>query len=364
MHEDERNFFLVAVRDKARGLVGAVRVDYAANLHFALAGLDHLALVRHDSDRPAVDAGVGRDNGFAVVGLVLDHRVGVDQALEQRAHRVGLAVDGHALVDFLGGHGRSLRRHAVKSRCVPGAQLVHESAQRAQRIVVVLGLVVAHATDLGVGGSSAKGFVVDFFADGGFDEVASGQKDAAGALDDEGLVAHDGQVGSASHTGSHYGRQLRNPKAAHHRVVAKNSPKVLFVRENLVLHRQVHAGGIHQIKDRNPVLHRNFLGAQVFFTGHREPCPRLHRRVVGHHHAGAAGDASKNDHHARRGTSPVLSVHSVGRECADFNLGGVGIQQTLDPLASAKLALLGEFLESLFASTLGNFAPTAVALSH
>ena len=92
MKEYERNFFLVAVRDEARSLVGAVRVDDAANLHFALAGLDHLALVRHDSDRPTVDAGVGRDDGFAVVGLVLDHRVGVDQALEQRAHALRVPV--------------------------------------------------------------------------------------------------------------------------------------------------------------------------------------------------------------------------------------------------------------------------------
>ena len=60
----------------------------------------------------------------------------------------------------------------------------------------------------------------------------------------------------------------------------------------------------------------------------------------------------------------MLSVHSIGRERTYFNLGGVGIQQTLHPLTSAQLALLGEFLESLFASTLGNFAPTAVALSH
>ena len=192
-----------------------------------------------------------------------------------------------------------------------------------------------------MGGGSAQGFVVDVFANGSLDEVAAGQENAAGALHNQGLVAHNRQVCAAGHTRAHYGRQLRNPEAAHHRVVAKNPAKMLFIGENFVLHRQVNACGIHQVQNGNAVLHRNLLSAKVLFARHGEPRTRLNRRVVGHHDARAPSNATKHDDDTGRRTATVLGIHAVGCKRANFHLGSVGVQQALHPFARTELTLFG-----------------------
>ena len=160
---------MVAVRNKTRGLVGTVGINYPTNLHLALARLDHLALVGDDSDRPSVDARIGRDDGLAIVRFILQERVRVDEAVQQGANRVGFAVNRHALVDQVHGHRGVLCLDAVKAGRRHRSQLIDESAQYANGVVVVLGLVVANPANLSVGIGSAQGLVVDFFANGGLD---------------------------------------------------------------------------------------------------------------------------------------------------------------------------------------------------
>src|SRR5690606_489826 len=109
--------------------------------------------------------------------------------------------------------------------------------------------------------------------------------DAAGLLHDQGLVAHDRQVGAAGHAAAHHGGDLRDAHAAHHGVVAEDAAEVLFVGEDLVLHGQVHAGAVHQVDDGQTVLDGDLLGAQVLLAGHGEPGAGLHGGVVGHHDA-------------------------------------------------------------------------------
>src|SRR5690606_7900054 len=114
-------------------------------------------------------------------------------------------------------------------------QFVHDILDLVQGIPVVLGLVIRYPTDLTVGGGPTQGLIVDVLADGRLDQITPGQEDAARLVHDQGLVAHDGQVGSTGHTATHHGRDLGNPHPAHHGIVPKDAPKVLLIREDAFL---------------------------------------------------------------------------------------------------------------------------------
>ena len=94
---------LVAVHDKARGLVGAVGVNDAAHLN-ALFFRAHLqTLIGHDADRPAPDPRISRDERLAVVRLVFIDRIRIDDRGEQIARVVLLLpVEADQVVNCFG----------------------------------------------------------------------------------------------------------------------------------------------------------------------------------------------------------------------------------------------------------------------
>ncbi len=89
-----------------------------------------------------------------------------------------------------------------------------------------------------MGNGAAQGFGVDLFPDGGFYEVRAGQEDGAVAFHHDGLVAHNGKVGAARDAGAQDNGDLRDAHGAHARVIAEDAAEMLFIREDLVLHRQ------------------------------------------------------------------------------------------------------------------------------
>ena len=143
----------------------------------------------------------------------------------------------------------------------------------------------------------AEGFVVDVFANGGLHEVAPRQENGACALHDDAFVAHDGEVRSPGHATSHHGGDLWDAGRREFGVVPEHPPEVLFVRENLVLHGQVHPGAVHQVDDWQAVLQGNFLGAEVLFSCDGKPRACFHSGVVGHGQTQFAVDASELHHH-------------------------------------------------------------------
>ena len=90
-HEHERNVVSVADVDKPRTLVRGVGVDAAGVVH---------GVVRHETDRAAVDTPERADQVLGVVGLDL-HDVLVIAELDQQVHHVvaGVGVVRHEGVE-------------------------------------------------------------------------------------------------------------------------------------------------------------------------------------------------------------------------------------------------------------------------
>ncbi len=89
---------------------------------------------------------------------------------------------------------------------------------------------------------------------------------------------------------------------------------MLAVGEHLGLRRQVGAAEVHQIDAGQPVLARDFLGAQMFLDRHRMIAAALDGGVVGHDHAFAAFDAADAGDDA--GAVDVAVVHADRRRAA------------------------------------------------
>jgi len=59
---------------------------------------------------------------------------------------------------------------------------------------------------------------------------------------------------------------LRNAHCAHYRVVAEDAAEVIRVRENVLLERQEHPGGIHEINSGDFVSMAMFCARITFFA--------------------------------------------------------------------------------------------------
>src|SRR5690606_27799466 len=166
LQEHQRDLFLVAVHDETRGLVGAVAVNHAAELHFAaaagLAALHDLALVGHDAHGPPVDAGVGADDALPVQLLVFVVFPVVDEPRDDLAHIVlFVARVGDDAVNFLHLFFGRRRFDTAETRGLGLSHLVHDTADAPDAIRVVFALVVGNAADLAMGAGATKGLVVD-----------------------------------------------------------------------------------------------------------------------------------------------------------------------------------------------------------
>ena len=156
----------------------------------------------------------GRGNGVGGTGLIkgsYDEGNGIG----------GTGVQDGEGTNGIGGTGDKLSEgsviyvtgtiHAFGSVCVNGVEIEYSQSTP-----------VSIDTNEDINSLGLKiGQVVDVLTDGGFDQVAAGEEDAAGLLHDEGLVAHDGQVGAARHAAAHDGGDLRDAHGAHHGVVEK-----------------------------------------------------------------------------------------------------------------------------------------------
>jgi hypothetical protein len=71
---------------EARGLVGAVRINHAADFDFTTTGFRVAALTGDDAHWMAADLRIGAHQSFAILGLEFLQAVAVDEKLKQFAH--------------------------------------------------------------------------------------------------------------------------------------------------------------------------------------------------------------------------------------------------------------------------------------
>src|SRR6266545_8086690 len=138
--------------------------------------------------------------------------------------------------------------------------------------------------------------------------------------------------------------------AAHDRVVVEDPGSAVLPRKHAALIRQVHAGGIDQVDDRNALPHGDLLRAQDLLDRLRPPRPGFDRRIIGHHDNRPAPNAAQARHDAggRR-----LAVVLVPRdEQADFDPRSVPVEQRGDAFARRQLALIVLALDPLRAAAL------------
>ena len=170
-------------------------------------------------------------------------------------------------------------------------------------------------------------------------ERRAAEVDGPGALDDDGLVAHGGDVGAAGRAHAHDRCQLRDAAGAHHRLVAEDPAEVVAVGEDLGLERQERAPAVHQVHAGQLATGRDLLGAEVFLDGQRVVGPALHAGVVRDHHDQAARNRGHPGDQASGRSGGVVTI--VRGERSDLQKRRTRIGEPFDPLPHEELPLLG-----------------------
>ena len=195
-----------------------------------------------------------------------------------------------------------------------------------------------HAADGGVHSRAAQRFGVDGLARGALHQVRSAQAHKAGAFHHDDDVRKRRQIGAPRNAGAHHGGDLRHLQtSAHEGVVVEDAPGPVLAGEDTVLQREVHAGRIHQVDNRDPVAHRHLLRAQDLGDGFGPPGAGFDRGVVGNDHRGTAFDAGQPGNHPGRGCLPVILV--MGDQQTQLDKMRSRINQLSDAFARRKLAI-------------------------
>ena len=241
-----------------------------------------------------------------------------------------------------------------------GVERGYDGAHNLQRVLVIQRQVVGHAGDAGVNVRAAQLFGRHLLAGSSLDQRRPAQEDGACALDDHRLVAHGRHVGPAGRAGAHHGRDLGDASRAHGGLVVEDAAEVVHVGEDLVLHGQERAAGVHQIDAGQAVLQRHLLGAQVLLDRHGIVGAPLDRGVVGDDQALAARYGADAGDHARAGRVAVVQLPcGQGRQLQE---GGAGVEQLVDPFPDEELALLALALLGLLAAAAAHLGQPAAQL--
>ena len=295
------------------------------------------AVVGDDADRIAPDAREAGDDGRAVEMLELVELAVVDQPRDHLAHVVGRAVVlWHDAVQLLGGIARLDRRQQRGRRLLLPVEVGDDAPDHAERVAVVVGVMVGDARDAGMDVGAAQILGADDLADRGLHQRRAGQEDRALLAHDDGLVAHRRHIGTARGARAHDAGDLRDALRRHVGLIVEDAAEMGLVRENLGPLRQVGAAGIDEIDARQPVLHRDFLCAEMLLHRHRIIGAALHRGVVAHDDAFDAADPAHAGDHARARRVVVVHVHR--RQRRQLEERRAGIEQRPHPLARQELA--------------------------
>ena len=111
------------------------------------------------------------------------------------------------------------------------------------------------------------------------------------------------------------------------------------------------------------VLHRDLLQPQVFLSGDRKPCTGFNGLVVGNNHTLSSAYIAHTCNGATGWTTPILLIHTLAGECADFNKGFVFITQVFNPLPCGQFVFLVLFFDGFLSTAQAHLLPTLLQLA-
>src|SRR5439155_25097088 len=141
------------------------------------------------------------------------------------------------------------------------------------------------------------------------------------------------EVSPTGNTIAHNRGKLRNPSRRNDGVIAKDSPEIVFVRENFILHWKKHPSGIDQVNNGKRAFECDSLSANHFLSRLRKERASLNRGVIGNNHARDNSHVADPCNYPSRRNLPPLVVHLVSCPQADFEKGRIFVQQMTEPLA-------------------------------
>ncbi len=257
----------------------------------------------------------------------------VDDARDDLAHVVGLAViDGDHPAQLVGAvawlaEGPVRRR---RQSIVP-MQLRHHLAAQADAVGIVLGHVVGDAGD----------GRVHLLAGGGAQQRRPGQEHLGPPLHHDDVVGEAGEVGAARRRRAVHDRDLRDARRRETRLVAEG---LAALDEDLRLVIEVGAAGLDELDQRQLVLARDFLAAQLLLEPHRRGGAALDGAIRGGDEAAYARDIADavDDAAAEHILRAVIVVHAKSGEGRQLEERAAAVEQQRDALARQELAALGE----------------------
>ena len=119
-------------------------------------------------------------------------------------------------------------------------------------------------------------------------------------------------------------------------MIEEDSPEVIAIGEDAVLHGQEGAAGIHQVDAGQAILERDFLRSKMLLDADGVVGAAFHGRVVGHDHAGLARDLADAGNETRTG-NPVV-VELVAGELTHFEKRRARIEERVHTVARQQLA--------------------------
>ena len=165
------------------------------------------------------------------------------------------------------------------------------------------------------------------------------KEDGALVAHDDALIGHRGDVGTASGARAHHHGNLRDARRRHIGLIVENPPKMVAIREHLVLVRQIRPAGIDQINAGQIVLLRNLLRAHMLLHRQRKIRAAFDGGVVADDDAFAPRHPANPGDHARRRN--ILAIHAIGGEGGEFQEGRAGVEQIGDAVTRQQLAARG-----------------------
>src|SRR6202044_3302464 len=170
--ENQGNQILIAIHDEARGLLGGLGVDDAAELGafaaFVIGLLRVDFLIGDDADGKTADASVAADDRLAILGFVFIEAAAIEHARENFFHVIG--AGGRGIVDavnFFRGHGGFHGLSAVPGRLAAIAPFIDDGANAGDAGFVRALAEIEGAADGGVHDGTAQIFRRNFLSDGG-----------------------------------------------------------------------------------------------------------------------------------------------------------------------------------------------------
>ena len=333
------------LQEQQRDVALAAQLDEMRALQRGLAEQD--AVIGHDPDGHAVQMREAADQRGAIEALELIEFAAIDQPRDHLPHVIGIAhVAGDDAIQLRRVVMRFGRRFQRQRRALAPVQARHDAAADRQGMPIIAGVMVDDAGGAGVDVRAAEVLGRDDLPGRGLHQRRAAEEDGPLLADDDALIGHRRDISAAGGAAAHDDGDLGNAFGRHIGLIEEDAAEMFAVREDLVLHRQEGATGIHQIDAGQIVLACDLLRAEVLFDRHRKIGAAFDRGVVGNDHTFLAL------HPANAGDDPgrwhVAAVQPMRGELGELQKRRTRIDQPGHPfprqqLTPGKMALPRSF---------------------